>query len=481
MSVAESAPSRARVLVVEDEANQRDMLAALLARSGYEVVCAEDGSAALSRLEAERFDVVLSDQRMAGVDGLALLARLREHEPELPVVLMTAYGSVAEAVEAMRRGAADYLTKPFQREELLLVLERVLRRRHLEGEVSSLRGALRGRYRLGGLIGASPAMQEVFSLIERVAAADVPVVLRGESGTGKELVARALHAASRRAQGPFVALNCAAVPESLLESEFFGHEKGAFTGAVASHKGRFEQAHGGTLFLDEIGAMRVDLQAKLLRVLQEREVQRLGATAPTRVDVRLLAATCEDLEDAIRRKSFRQDLYYRLSVVPIHLPALRDRPEDIPVLVEHLLQAAAKKFGREPMGMAPEVLDRLEIHAWPGNVRELENTIDRMVLLAGSRRLELGDLPPALRAGPAAAEGGAGLVLPPGGVNLAALERDLIVQALRRSRGALGPAARLLGISYKTLQYRIQKHTLDRDGAPTGAPLPEVDEEDGPA
>jgi DNA-binding NtrC family response regulator len=457
-------PEAARLLVVDDEMHQREMLSGILERAGYRVEAAPGGREALEILGRSEFDLLLTDQKMPGMDGLALLERLQELRPETPVILMTAYGSVSEAVAAMKKGAADYLTKPFEREELLLVLEKALRQRRLEAEVAALRGALKERYRLGGILGTSPAMREIFSIIERIARTDVPVLIRGESGTGKELIARAIHAQSRRAAGPFVALNCAAVPEALLESEFFGYERGAFTGAIRSHPGRFQQASGGTLFLDEIGAMRIDLQAKLLRAIQEREIQRLGSTAPVPVDARILSATGENLEAAIRQKTFREDLFYRLNVVPLHLPALRSRVEDIPLLTSHFLRASAEKFGREVPVLSPEAMDRLQAHPWPGNVRELENCIERMVLLGRGSRLGLTDLPPDLRKGAAATDGNSSdFQLPPGGVRLPELERHFIVQALRRTRWNLGPAARLLGISYKTLQYRIQKFGLERE------------------
>ena len=460
-----SAPpsSGARLLVVDDEAHQREMLSGILERAGYRVETAATATEALAVLGKNPFDLVLTDQKMPGLDGLALLEQVQTLQMELPVVMMTAFGSVSEAVAAMKKGAADYLTKPFEREELLLVLDKALRHRRLEEEVAALRGVLKERYRLGNIIGTSEPMQEVFSLIERVAQTDVPILIRGESGTGKELVARAIHARSLRASGPFVALNCAAVPETLLESEFFGHERGAFTGATRAHPGRFEQASGGTLFLDEIGAMRIDLQAKLLRAIQEKEVQRLGSTAVTTVDVRILAATGENLEEAIRRKTFREDLFYRLNVVPVTLPPLRERTEDLPLLVHHFVTAAAARFGRDGLTISPEVMDRLQMHPWLGNVRELENCIERMVLLARGPRLTSVDLPPDLRKGPEAHAGAGGAFeLPPSGVSLPELERHLIVQALRRSRGSLGPASRLLGISYKTLQYRIQKFDIER-------------------
>ena len=399
---------------------------------------------------------------MGGMDGLELLDRVRAEAKSLPVVVMTAYGSVATAVEAMKRGAADYLTKPFDKDELLLVLGKVLRQRRLEDEVRELRGTLRERYRLGSLIGSSQAMQEVFSIVERVAATDVPVLVLGESGTGKELVARAVHENGKRAGKAFVALNCAAVPESLLESEFFGHEKGAFTGAERAHAGRFEQADGGTLFLDEIGAMRVDLQAKLLRAIQEREVQRLGSRETRSFDVHIVAATSADLTDLIKKGTFREDLYYRLNVLAIHLPPLREREGDVPALVAAFVAEAAKRQGRKEPVIAPEVLDALLGHHWPGNVRELKNCVERMVVLCRDDRVSLADLPPAIRQGPATDTGASeGIALPPGGVSLPDLERHLIAQALERAHGNLRKAARLVGLSYKTLQYRVRKFKLD--------------------
>ena len=355
-----SAGPKASLLIVDDEPNQLDMLARLLRRAGYAVEGASSGAAALALLRGPRsFDLLVTDQQMPGIDGLDLIDAARRARPALPVVLVTAFGTVSKAVAAMQRGAADYLTKPFERDDLLRVIESVLHRRHLEQEVAALRAALGGRHRLCGIVGKSPAMQELFSLIERVAPSAASVLIYGESGTGKELVARALHALGSRAAGPFVALNCAAVPENLLEAEFFGHERGAFTGAAAARPGRFEQADGGTLFLDEIGAMRVDLQAKLLRVLQEREVVRLGGAEARSLDLGLVAATSRDLEGAIRDQRFREDLFYRLNVVSIELPPLRRRPEDIALLVEHFRMRASERLGREVPGLAPGVLDRL--------------------------------------------------------------------------------------------------------------------------
>ncbi|MDH3626875.1 MAG: sigma-54 dependent transcriptional regulator [Acidobacteriota bacterium] len=453
---------RGSLLVVDDEEPQRLMLEKFLTKAGYDVVTAPDGKVALERLGERSFDLLLTDQRMPRLDGLELLEAAQRDHPRLPVVLMTAHGSVSSAVQAMKRGAADYLTKPFERDELLVVVDKALRQSRLEEQVENLQGELKSRYRLGNLVGQSSQMQDVFNLIERVSSTDVSVMISGESGTGKELVARAIHENSPRVNGAFVALNCAAIPETLLESEFFGHERGAFTGATRTHIGRFEQADGGTLFLDEIGAMRFDLQAKLLRAIQEQEVQRLGASQTRKVDVRIVAATSDDLQQAIRSRSFREDLYYRLCVVPIHMPPVRERDDDVPLLVDHFLQRATRKFDRPPVHMAPEVLERLQRFSWPGNVRELENCIERMMVLSTGDRLSLADLPLHMRDGARAGEGSAeSFELPVDGVILGDLEARLIQQALSRTRGSLGPAARLLGISYKTLQYRIRKHGLD--------------------
>jgi len=459
-----SPSTKSRLLIVDDEEPQRLMLASLLGRAGFDVDAARDGKEALKLLRDRGYDLMLTDQRMPKMDGLELLERVRADYTDLPVVLMTAYGSVSTAVEAMKRGAADYLTKPFERDELLIVVQKVLRQHKLESEVASLHGTLRERYSLNNIIGKSAPMQSVFSLIERVSTTDVPVLVTGETGTGKELVARAVHQKSRRADRPFVALNCAAVPENLLESEFFGYEKGAFTGADRAHAGLFEQADSGTLFLDEIGAMRTDLQAKLLRAIQEKEVQRLGSTRSIKVDVSIVAATCDDLEQSIRERTFREDLYYRLNVVPIHLPPLRERSDDIPLLVDRFLATSTEKFKRGSVSMAPEVLDLLSRYPWPGNVRELENCIERMVVLAQGERLTMADVPTNLQPGRRPSGSSAERFdLPPGGVELADLEKHLIRQALDRTRGALGPAAKLLGISYKTLQYRIRKYGFERE------------------
>ncbi len=449
-----------RLLVVDDEATQREMLESILLRAGYAVSIATDGPGALDILGRESIDLLLSDQKMAGMDGLELLSESKKIRPDLPVVLMTAFGSVSAAVDAIKRGASDYLTKPFERDELLHVLEKTLHQRRIEAELCALRGALRGPGRLGDLIGRSDSMLELFSTIERVAATNASVLILGESGTGKELVARAIHALSPRRHGAFVAINCAAVPRELMESEFFGYEKGAFTGADRVHPGRFEQADGGTIFLDEVGAMSLEVQAKLLRVVQEREVQRLGGRIARNVDVRILSATCEDLPKNIDEKTFREDLYYRLNVVSIVVPPLRDRPEDIPPLVERFLESSAPP-GSKPRRISSALLARLESYSWPGNVRELRNCIERLSVLAQGDELCPDDLPPAVAA--PCGSSSSGIPLPAGGVQLVTLERDFILQALRRTRGSLAPAARLLGLTYKTLQYRIRKHGIDRD------------------
>jgi DNA-binding NtrC family response regulator len=387
-----------RVLVVDDEPGVRESLRMLL-RDDYTVATAEDAEAALRAIAAEPPDLVLLDLVMPGRSGLELLSDLRSRPSPPPVVVVTATRSVATAVEAMQRGAADYVTKPFELDELRIKLARLLERRALEAEVVRLRDVVARRTRCGELLGRSDAMQEVFRTVERVAASLASVLLVGESGTGKELVARAIHALGPRAGGPFVPVNCAAIPETLIESELFGHERGAFTGASERRIGRFESAHGGTLFLDEIGELAPHVQAKLLRALQERRIERLGGSAAIPIDVRVVAATNRDLEAEIAAGRFRSDLYYRIHVVRISLPPLRERREDVRLLAGHFLEAARERAGRGPCRIAPAAMAAFERHTWPGNVRELENAIERGVALAEGDVLELEDLPePVLQA-----------------------------------------------------------------------------------
>ncbi|MFN7146865.1 MAG: sigma-54-dependent transcriptional regulator, partial [Myxococcota bacterium] len=446
-------PSSLRVLVVDDEENLRHLLGLILGRAGYAVVTACNGAEALRRLGEA--DVVLCDIRMPEMDGLAFLGALPPGAP--PVVMMSAYGTVDTALEAMRRGAYDYVSKPFKADEIVLTLKKLEERESLAAD----RGRLavenaRLHERVGepveGFVGRSPAIQELLRVLGRAARHDSTVLLAGESGTGKELLARALHRLSPRAKGPWVAVNCAAIPETLLESELFGHTRGAFTGAVQAKPGLFEQADKGTLFLDEIGDLPAPLQSKLLRVLEDGMVRRLGARSDAPVDVRIVAASAQPLTPP----RFREDLFYRLAVVHLQIPPLRERPEDVPLLVDHLLGALATRM-RLPRPVVPEATLRILLaHTWPGNVRQLENALERALLVCDGATLQPEDLPrelraPATKAGPAV---GGDLSIP---AQVAALERRLIERALAESDGNKAAAARVLEISYKTLLYKIRE------------------------
>lgn len=446
---------RFRVLVVDDEPAQRELLAGFLAKHGYEVVTAADGRSAVARFEQEPFDVVLLDQKMPDLSGLEVLAQVRRRSPETGVLMMTAYGTIETAVQAIKAGAADYLQKPLQLDELLHRLRQACERRQLLTENRELRAALAERHRIEGIIGESGPMQEVLSLVRRVAPTDATVLIRGESGTGKELIARAIHFASPRARGPLVKVNCAALPETLLESELFGHERGAFTGATATRRGRFELADGGTLFLDEIGDLPPHLQVKLLRVLQEREFERVGSSRSLRVDVRVLAATHRDLEALLRAGRFREDLYYRINVVTITLPPLRERREDLPLLIDHFVAKFAARNGKVIHGLTREAREALLRYDYPGNVRELENLIERAVVLTRDEVIGLRDLPLTLHE--PAPEPPA-----PGGLAAAveALERRMIREALDRAGSVQTRAAELLGISERALRYKLRKYGL---------------------
>jgi two-component system NtrC family response regulator len=451
-----------RVLVVDDEPAQRELMAGFLARLGHAVAQAADGREALERARREPFDLVVTDQRMPGLSGLEVLAALRGRNPEAAVIVVTAYGTIETAVAAIKAGAVDYLTKPLSLDELRHRVEQVRERQRLLGENRELRQALAERYRVEGVVGESGRMQEVLSLVRRVAGSDATVLIRGESGTGKELIAKAIHAASPRAGGPLVRVNCAALPETLLESELFGHERGAFTGAVAARKGRFEAADGGTIFLDEIGDLPPHLQVKLLRVLQEREIERLGSSRPVAVDVRVLAATHRDLEAQLRAGRFREDLYYRINVVTISLPPLRDRREDIPPLLDHFVARFARKNGKAVRGLTHEAREALLRYDYPGNVRELENLVERAVVLTRDDVIGLGDLPLSLAAEAPEPEGPPSL---PAAVE--GLERRLIREALARADGVQTAAADLLGISERVLRYKLRKYGWtggDREG-----------------
>ncbi|HEY5928416.1 MAG TPA: sigma-54 dependent transcriptional regulator [Kofleriaceae bacterium] len=465
-----------QILVVDDEQSMREFLAICLRRAGHEVTLAKSGNEALDKLRKHRIDVVITDLKMPGeLDGLGILKAIKTGavryqaspgvtpamiDPE--VVLVTAYATADTALAAMKQGAYDYLTKPFQIDEINAVISRALEKRALLEENIALRDQVAGRVRLASLLGRSRAMQRVFELINKIHSTKTNVLITGESGTGKELVARALHSEGSRAKNPFVAVNCGAIPEELMESELFGHKKGAFTGAVSDHLGMFQEADGGTLFLDEIGELSLPLQVKLLRALQERKVKPVGSADEIEVDVRVIAATNRDLEAEVARGAFRADLYYRLNVVEIHIPPLRHRHEDIPLLAEHFLRRFGTEHGRT-LHMTNEAMRRLESYDFPGNVRELENIIERAVALSSGPSIGLGDLPdvkPSKQVSEPTAE------FPPDGVDLDRLlsdyERAWVMRALDRSGGIRKRAAGLLGISFRSLRYRLEKLGIEK-------------------
>jgi two-component system NtrC family response regulator len=444
-----------RILVVDDEATQRELVCGFLKKQGYEVIAAPDAERALEIFRQEPVELILTDQRMPHVSGLDLIRSARAINPETRTIVMTAYGNIETAVEAMKAGAADYLTKPLNLEELRHKIEAVRESCRLYAENRELRAALESRHRIEGIIGDSGQMLEVISLVRRVASTDATVLIRGESGTGKELIAKAIHYASARAGKPLVRVNCAALPENLLESELFGHEKGSFTGAVSMRKGRFELADGGTLFLDEIGDLPLHLQAKLLRVLQEKEFERVGSSHSLKVDVRLLSATHRDLEALIRAGQFREDLYYRLNVVTIFLPPLRERRQDLPAFMDHFLRVFAEKNGKAIRGFTREAREALLRYDYPGNVRELENLIERAVVLTRDNVIDRGDLPLTMDAFEAPPDKQAGLAAAVEG-----LERRMIKDALARAGGVQTRAAELLGLTERALRYKLRKYGL---------------------
>jgi DNA-binding NtrC family response regulator len=456
----EASMSKGYVLIVDDEANARTALAELLRDEGYRAETAADGFKALGKIEEETPDIVLTDLKMPGMDGLELMRRLRARDDEAVVVVMTAFGAVDTAVAAMKEGAADYLTKPVNLTELVLILAREMERRRLRQEAGALRARLAERYSFENIVGNAPPMQEVFKTVAQVAGARASVLITGESGTGKELIAAAIHQRSPRAKGPFVKLHCAALAETLLESELFGHERGAFTGAVGRRDGRFSQANGGTLFLDEIGEISPAVQVKLLRFLQEHEFERVGGNETVRVDVRVVTATNRDLQAEVASGRFREDLYYRLNVINLEMPALRERASDIPLLAMYFLRKYAQDNGKTITGYTDDALGRLGGYRWPGNVRELENVVERAVVMSTGDRIGVADLPPHL--GPAATP--AGIQIP--GSTLEEIERFAITKALEASGGSTSKAAELLGISVRKIQYKLHEYaSAPRSGA----------------
>ncbi len=448
--------SKRHLLLVDDEEALRSVVAERLADSGFDVVQAASGEAALEALDGFAFDVIVSDLRLPGVDGRTVIDAAVTRYPGIVAIVVTGYGTVKDAVETIKLGASDFIAKPFQFDELLHVVNSGLEARRLQSENAYLHQQLDERFGLGSMVGKSSSMRAMFQLIETVAPTTATVLIQGETGTGKEMVARAVHQTSPRHRARFVAINCSSIPETLLDAELFGHARGAFTGAISNRLGRLEQADGGTLFLDEVGTMPMALQMKLLRVLQEREFERLGDSRTIKVDVRVVAATNADLQKMVKEGTFREDLFYRLNVVTIHLPPLRDRPEDVPLLVKHFLETR----GADSMVVSQEAMRRLMAYNWPGNVRQLENAVERAVaMLAGRTRIDVADLPPDLQgvsvvAAPA-------LDLPEEGLDLAALiariERDLIERALSRTGNNKGAAARLLSLKRTTLVEKLKR------------------------
>jgi DNA-binding NtrC family response regulator len=451
-----------RILVAEDEEHLREGIAAAFAEAGHEVVQAKDGGEAVKILDEQVFDLVVTDYKMPGRDGIEVLRRARLVDEKLPVIMMTAYGTVEHAVEAMRLGAYDYVQKPFQLEELELKAEKALEHGRLLRRLESLdRRELIGSF--DRIVGESPGMKRIFEIIRKVAPSNATVLVLGETGTGKELIAEAIHHSSGRSDGPFVKTNCAALHEELLESELFGHERGAFTGADRQRIGRFELANEGTLFLDEIGSMSPSTQSKVLRVLQEREFERLGGTRTIKVDVRLVAATNKDLEAAIEGGEFREDLYYRLNVVQVQVPPLRQRKDDVAPLANHFLQKYAGELNSQARTFAPTALKLLMRHHWPGNIRELENTIERAVLMCEGTEILPEDLT-LVSSGPGRPTGtGALLRLPPDGIPLDELEKQAILEALRMNNWVQKEAANFLGISSRVMNYKVQKYEITHE------------------
>jgi DNA-binding NtrC family response regulator len=456
------------VLIVDDEELYRRALERILARCGHSVVLARDAAEAMQVVATEPLDLVLCDVRMPGISGLELIRQVRDVDPDLPCIVVTGYGSAEQSVEALHAGAFWYLEKPFEQRSLDVVkrlVERAIEHRRLRSENRLLQSQLRSRYGFDRIVGQSAALRGALDLVERVADSDSTVLVTGESGTGKELIARAIHYNSARAERVLVTVNCGAIPEELLESELFGHVRGAFTNAVQHREGRFTTADGGTIFLDEIGDMSPNLQVKLLRVLQDRSFEPVGSSKTVRVDVRVIAATNQDLEQAIRRQSFREDLYYRLNVIPIEVPPLRRRKEDIPLLIEHFLERLNQDKGRAVEGFTAAALDRLLEHDWPGNVRELENLVERLVVLRGQGVIDEADLPPSFRSAAGSADGLAMPTVAPGGLPfnevIDRVETSMILQALEQTHWNKNRAAQLLGLNRTTLIEKIKKRKLE--------------------
>jgi two-component system, NtrC family, response regulator PilR len=464
--------AKARVLVVDDEKSMRDLLSITLEKEGYDVATAAGGEPAIEALRRDPTDVVITDLRMPKVDGLQVLRTAKEISPDMAVIVVTAVASTETAVEAMKLGAYDYITKPFKLDEVSLIVRNALERKRLRDENLYLRKQLETQHRFENIIGKSNLILEVFDTIRKIADSPSTAMVTGESGTGKELVARAIHFNSLRRDKPFVSVNCGAIPEGLIESELFGHVRGAFTGAVSNKIGLFSAGEGGTLFLDEITEIPPLLQVKLLRAIQTREIRRVGDTKDIKTDVRLIAASNRHLEEAVQDGALREDLYYRLNVIPIQLPPLRERREDIPLLVSHFLQKFGKELGKEVRGVSPEAMLVLERYHWPGNIRELENVLERAIVLGAGEMLGVDSLPETLRR-ERPVKGLEAVDLPEDGLDLEAtldtIERGYLQRALDRTGGVQTKAAELLKMTFRQFRYKLQKHSLVRKGSPGDA------------
>ncbi|HZM88704.1 MAG TPA: sigma-54 dependent transcriptional regulator [Blastocatellia bacterium] len=468
-----------RILIVEDEAPMCELLTSFFTEKGYEIDTVQDGEHALARLEERDYALVITDIKLPGMSGLELLASIRLDWPEVAVIIMTAFSSISSAVEAMKLGAEDYIGKPFQLDELAITVEKALERRSLRREVRELRAEVRGRYNFSNIVGRSKPMQQLFEVIKRIAARrDASALITGSTGTGKELVARAIHYNSDRRDAPFMPINCSAIPDTLLESELFGYQKGAFTGAQETRRGLIEEAQGGTVFLDEINTLSPSLQVKLLRVLQERVVRRVGGRENLQIDIRLVSASNQDLEDAAKRGEFRQDLFYRLNVVPVRLPDLKDRREDIPLLVFHFLQKFAQQHGEPARRFTNDAMRVLMTHSWPGNVRELENAVEHALTMGKGEILLPEDLPQSVTAPERDIIQEATL----DDVSLAELERRYILRILEKMGGHQIKTSRVLGIDRRTLYRRLRQYgqtdrLSDDDGEDLDEPLAEDTEQ----
>jgi two-component system response regulator PilR (NtrC family) len=458
-----------RILVVDDELSMREFLEIMLTKEGYQVRTAADGRKALVLAEKELFDLAILDIRMPKMDGIETLVGLKEISPETVALMITAYASTDTAIQAMKQGAYDYITKPFKIEEIKMTIQKALEKKSLETENTLLKQVVEDRYKWGNIIGKSEKMREIYELVKKVSPTKSNVLLAGESGTGKELVAKAVHYNSPRKNRPFVILNCGAIPENLLESELFGHMRGAFTGAISNKHGLFETADKGTIFLDEIGELPLSMQVKLLRVIQDREFTRVGGTEPIRVDVRIISATNKDIEDAVRKGEFREDLFYRLNVIQLRLPNLREKKDDIPLLAQNFLHLFSAELDKDIRQISPDAMRLLMNYDYPGNVRELQNMIERAVALEGSNILSVENLASYIDEQRNLARSEINLEIPKEGIDLEKvvenLEKTLILKALEKTKGVKKRAAELLNINFRSMRYRLEKYRINNSGS----------------